>query len=103
MGSPLSPALAILNCAYHEHLFHKFLESNHRAIAPDFFSVRYIDDLCRLSWILTVILNMLIATSTLTDPALRFIQFSMIFFISTTSDSQWKSNRIRAHSNSLNL
>ena len=26
MGSPLSPALAILNCAYHEHLCHKFLE-----------------------------------------------------------------------------
>jgi hypothetical protein len=50
MGSPLSPALAILNCAYHEHLFHKFLESNHRAIAPDFFSVRYMDDL--LSFVL---------------------------------------------------
>ena len=45
MGSPLSPALAILNCAYHEHLFHKFLESNHRTISPDFFSVRYMDDL----------------------------------------------------------
>jgi hypothetical protein len=87
MGSPLRPALAILNCAYHEHLFHKFLESNHRAIAPDFFSVRYMDDLYRLSWFLTVILKMLIATSTLTDPALRFIQFSMIFFISATSDS----------------
>jgi hypothetical protein len=50
MGSPLSPVRAILNCAYHEHLFHKFMESNHRAIAPDFFSVRYMDDL--LSFIL---------------------------------------------------
>jgi hypothetical protein len=85
MGSPLSPALAILNCAYHEHLFHKFLESNHRAIAPDFFSVRYMDDL--LSFVLDFDRDfkhaMLIATSTLTDPALRFIQFSMFFSIST--------------------
>jgi hypothetical protein len=82
-GEPLSPALAILNYVDHEHLFHKPLESNHRAIAPDFFSSDTWMISCRSSWMLTVILNMLIATSTLTDHhALRFIQFSMIFFVS---------------------
>ena len=84
MGSPLSPALAILNCAYHEHLVHKFLESNHRAIAPDFFSVRYMDDPLSIVLDFDVILNMPIATSALMDRELGFVQFSMIFFISTT-------------------
>ena len=45
MGSPLSPALAIMNCAYYEDRFHDFLASNHPNLADNFFSLRYMDDL----------------------------------------------------------
>jgi hypothetical protein len=79
----MSPALAILNCANHEHLFHTSSWSPTTGLS---LLISSLSDTwmisCRLPWILTVILNMLIATSTLTDPALRFIQFSRIFSIS---------------------
>ena len=45
MGSPLSPALAILTCAYDEFTFHNWMISRHPSVTPNFFAIRYMDDL----------------------------------------------------------
>ena len=45
MGSPLSPALAILNCAFFENKFHSLIKKRYSSLSTKFFSVRYMDDL----------------------------------------------------------
>ena len=61
---PLSPVLAILNCAYHEHLFHKFLEST-TELFPLISSLSTLwMTFCLLLWISIVTSSMLVVTNT---------------------------------------